>query len=384
MRLFMKINNKISFKWIMGTQYFLYFGVMGIILPYFNLYCFHLNFTGLQIGLLSSVRSVSMILFPVLWGIFADRFRIRRPIYIFCNFMSAGIWIFYFFTTEFNMMFLIAALYSVFYAPIISFMEAFTMDVLNTEKQSYGKIRVWGTIAFIIIVVLIGKLIDLYSVNIILGFIFAGSLIQALISVNIPDIKAEKNIAFVSGADFLRTRHVIIFLICAFMMLFSHGTYYGFFSIHLEKLGFGKTFIGFAWALASIAEILVMINSNRIFKRFSLEDVMFFSFITAGARWLILYFAESQVIILASQCLHAITYGTFHIASILYIDRASPEESKTMGQAVNNALTYGLGTTAGIFLSGYFFESLGAFNLFLVCSLIAFTGGLIIKRQQSL
>jgi len=377
----MKIYKTISLQWIMGTQYFLYFGVMGVFLPYFNLYCYHLNFNGFQIGLLSAVRSVSMILFPILWSIIADRFGIRRNIYIFCNFMSAGIWVFYFFTTDFNMMFLISAIYAVFYVPIISFMEAFTMDILGKKKQSYGKIRVWGTIAFIIIVVITGKLIDLYSVNIILGFIFAGALIQALVCINIPDIKVKKDIVFSSDTKFLRTSHVIVFLICAFMMLLSHGTYYGFFSIHLEKLGFGKTFIGFAWALASIAEILVMLNSNRIFKHFSLENVMFFSFIIAGVRWLILYFTKSPGIILASQCLHAVTYGTFHIASILYIDRASPEESKTIGQAVNNALTYGLGLMAGIFLSGYFFESLGAFNLFLISSLTAFTGGLIIKRK---
>ncbi|MDM8536129.1 MFS transporter, partial [Desulfobacterales bacterium HSG17] len=273
----MKNHKQIPIKWIMGTQYFLYFGVMGVFLPYFNLYCYHLDFSGFQIGILSSVRSVSMILFPILWSIIADRFGIRRPIYIFCNFLSAGLWVFYFFSTDFNIMFIISAVYAIFYAPIISFMEAFTMDVLGREKQSYGKIRVWGTIAFIIIVVITGKLIDLYSVNIILGLIFAGALIQALVCINIPDIKVKKNIAFASGTNFLRSRHVIIFLVCAFMMILSHGTYYGFFSIHIEKLGFGKTFIGFAWALASISEILVMLNSNRIFKRFSLENVMLFS-----------------------------------------------------------------------------------------------------------
>lgn len=375
-----------SYKYIMGTQYFLYFGVMGIFLPYFNLYCFHLNFNGFQIGLLSSVRSFAMILFPILWSIIADRFKIRRPIYIFCNFMSAGIWISYFFINDFNPMLVAAAVYGIFYAPIIAFMEAFTMDILENEKQAYGSIRVWGTIAFILVAVITGRLIDIYSINIILGIVFAGSFIQAFVSIFVPGvksgIKSKKNTIFAPGTFFLHNRQIIIFFTCAVMMLISHGTYYGFFSIHLENLGFGKTFIGFAWALASIAEILVMLNSNRIFKHFTLENVLLFSFFTAGIRWLILYFAESPVLILGSQCLHAITYGTFHIASILYIDRAAPEESKTLGQAVNNALTYGLGIMAGIFISGYFFESLGAFNLFLMSSLIAFAGGIVLQASR--
>ena len=37
-------------KFIIRSQYFIYFGVLGIFLPYFNLYCYHLGFSGLQIG----------------------------------------------------------------------------------------------------------------------------------------------------------------------------------------------------------------------------------------------------------------------------------------------------------------------------------------------
>jgi PPP family 3-phenylpropionic acid transporter len=168
---------------------------------------------------------------------------------------------------------------------------------------------------------------------------------------------------------------VLIFLTCAFLMLVSHGTYYGFYSIHLENLGMDRTFIGFSWALASTAEILVMVRSARLFARFSLERVLFFSFIIAAVRWLILYTTASPGIILLSQVLHAITYGTFHMASILYIDRLTPDASKTMGQAVNNAVTYGLGLAVGFLFSGALYETLGAYNLFGISSLIALAAG---------
>ncbi|MCK7511327.1 MAG: MFS transporter [Desulfobacterales bacterium] len=57
-------------------------------------------------------------------------------------------------------------------------------------------------------------------------------------------------------------------------MLVSHGAYYGFFSIHLATLGYTGTFIGGAWALASAAEIVAMLYSEAIFKRFALERVL--------------------------------------------------------------------------------------------------------------
>ena len=373
---------KNSFKWVIGSQYFLYFGVMGIFLPYFNLYCYHIDFSGFQIGVLSAIRSVALILTPLIWGAMADRFSIRRPIFILCSFVSTFIWAFYIYTTDFWAMLIITVFYGIFYSPIISFLEAFTMDVLGTRKKSYGRVRGWGSIAFIITVIVLGKIIDLYSIEIILILIFFGSLAQALISIKIPDIQIKKQTSFSSNAKALLKRRVIVFLFCAFLMLVSHGTYYGFYSIHLENLGFGKTFIGISWALASIAEIIVMIKSDSLFKHFSIDNVLFFSFMVAVFRWLAMSFVTSAAGILFLQLFHAVTYAMFHVSSILYIDSLTPDEAKTLGQSVNNAVTYGLGLMVGFFINGYLFETLGTFKLFMISSLIALSGGLILKGSQ--
>ncbi len=378
----MNTDQQPRLKFIISSQYFIYFGVLGIFLPYFNLYCYHLGFSGLQIGILSALRSLAMVLFPLIWGSLADRFQLRKPIYILCAFLSTSIWLLYLFFVDFWPMLIITAFYGIFYAPIISFLEAVTMDVLGKEKKSYGRIRAWGSISFIVMVLVLGKIIDLYSVDIILILILAGSLMLAAISTRIPAIKAKKKDLLKPGAGLLLQRRVIIFLFCAFLMLVSHGAYYGFFSIHLDNLGYGSTFIGIAWALASTAEILVMIKSDKIFNRFSLESVLFFSFLVAAARWMILFFAGSAVVILLSQILHAVTYGTFHMASILYIDRLAPENTKTMGQAVNNALTYGLGLMVGFFINGYVYEITGSHTLFLMSALIALAGGMLFQSYQ--
>jgi PPP family 3-phenylpropionic acid transporter len=104
---------------VLGSHYFLYFGVLGILLPYFNLYCYHLGFTGFQIGLLSSARTLATVIFPLLWGMLADHFQIRKPIFVLCQFVSTVIWAFYLWTTDFNWMLLITICYGIFYAPLI-------------------------------------------------------------------------------------------------------------------------------------------------------------------------------------------------------------------------------------------------------------------------
>jgi PPP family 3-phenylpropionic acid transporter len=373
----MATESKPTDRLVIGSQYFLYFGVLGMYLPFFNLYCYHLGFSGLNIGILSAVRSVAMVVFPLIWGTLADRLGARRSIYILCSFASALIWMQYLFTVDFSPMLAITIVYGTFYAPIISFLEAFTMDILGKEKKSYGHLRVWGSISFITVVLVLGKIIDLYSIEVIVVLILAGLLMFAFMSTRIPATKPLKRKRLSKGAKSLLDVRVLVFLFCAFLMLVSHGAYYGFFSIHLEYLGYGSTFIGLAWAFASAAEILVMIRSEQIFQRFSLESVLIFSFMVAALRWFVLFWAQSAAVILASQVLHAITYGAFHIASILFIDRLTPDKAKTLGQAANNALSYGLGLMVGFFFNGYLYEISGSFNLFMISSLIALSGGLI-------
>ena len=382
-------KNATAYPWVVAQQYFLLFGKMGIFLPYFNLYCYHIGFNGVEIGVLSALRSLCTIIFPLFFSMLADRYSLRKPIYITCMFVSAMVWVFFMFTTEFTWMLVIMLFYGIFYSPIIAFLEAITMDTLGEKKQNYGTIRAWGSISFILMVVLMGKIIDKYSINIILGAILIFSWLQALNAVHIPHSGNVRKATKFLAPSFLSQKKVLIFLFCAFLMLVSHGAYYGFFSIHLENSGYSNTFIGITWALASLAEIVAMVKSKSIFKKFSLESVLVFSFAVAVIRWILLYQTTAAAVIILTQILHAVTYGAFHMASILYIDRESPEEAKNMGQAVNNAASYGLGLMVGFFLNGYLYEHMATSMLFLVSGLISlsagllFGGSLLLERQKS-
>lgn len=363
-------------KTAIRIQYFLYFGAMGVFLPYFNLYCLHIGFSGFQIGSLNAVRAIVLILFSILWGILADRRGLRRPIYILCSFSSTALWALFLFTTDFRFMLVITIVYGAFYAPIISFLEAFAMDVLGKTKSRYGRTRAWGSVAFIAVVLILGKLIDRYSVGIVIALVLAISTAQAMAATAMPRIRSQRQ-AQPHDAVRLLSGHTLVFLMCAFLMLVSHGAYYGFFSIHLAHLGHGGSFIGVCWALASTAEVVVMINSPRLFARFSFKRVLAVSFAAAAIRWTILYVAQSAMVILASQILHAVTYGAFHMAGILYMDQLAPASDKTLGQALNNAVTYGLGLTVGFFVSGALYETGNTAPLFLFSAGVALAGGLL-------
>ncbi len=367
----------ISARNIIAAQYFLYFGVLGFYLPYFNLYCYRIGLDGFQIGTLSSIRSITVIVFPLVWGRLADRYGTRKPIFVLCSSLCAFVWTFYLFTVDFEWMALVTLLYGIFYAPLVSFLEAFSLETLGPRRQGYGKIRAWGSLSFILMVSLTGELIEIYSASIILTLILAGTILQTLISLKMPSVKTSGARVRPSDSKSFPAASSALFLFCAFLMLASHGAYYGFFSIHLEKLGYDSSFIGICWAVAVSAEIVVMVKSETIFSRFSLEKVILFSIATAAARWLVLFMATSPALLLVSQAAHAITYGAFHMACVLYMDRLSPKNSKTLGQAVNNAVGYGLGLTVGFFVNGFLYERCETRYLFLFSALVAALAGFL-------
>jgi PPP family 3-phenylpropionic acid transporter len=264
--------------------------------------------------------------------------------------------------------------YSVFYSPLVSFMEAFSMEILGPERNRYGAVRVWGSISFIVFVLAVGKLMGIWGAQVILPVILAGSAIQALVSPAMPKVKVRPVKAGASLLKHFASAEVIVFQVCAFLMLLSHGAYYGFLSIYLEGLGHSGLFIGAAWALATLAEILVMLGSNRIFGRISIRTVFFASLAFAVLRWTLLASFAAWPLILAAQLLHALTYGAFHVASILYMEKLIPPQARTLGQAVNNAMTYGLGLSVGFLLAGHLFETTGAAGAFQASAAAAAAG----------
>ena len=365
---------------ILSAHYFLYFGMMGIFLPYFNLFCHHLGFTGFQIGALNSTRTVVMVLFSILWGALADRLALRRPVFITTALLSAIAWGGYLLTDAFLPMLAVTVVYAIFFGPVIPFLEAFTMEALNGHggnPSSYGRIRAWGSLSFIGVVLAMGKLMEATSIHLVVPLILLLSLILALCTLAVPKDLSPKKRSQASDLRTLFNRRVLLFLFANFLMLAGHGTYYGFFSIHLEALGYGPGFIGVAWALATLSEMAIMMGSARIFRHLAIERALFLACLVAVLRWVMLFFFTSREAILLSQLLHAATYGLFHIACILYMDQLSTPQNRTVAQVANNAVSYGLGLMVGFLVNGWLYDRYGA-HLFLISAGISLCAAALI------
>ena len=366
----------------LSRQYFLYFAVLGVILPYFNLYCYHLGLDGVEIGTVSALRSFIMVAFTMVWAALADRLKARRAVFVLCSCLSALLWIPMVAARTYHWILIVTGLHAIFLGPLIAFLEAFTMERLGKEGGRYGRVRVWGSFAFIMMVTAVGRAVDLVSLRIVIYIILGGFLLQAA---NAFCIRGPETAAAPPGKGVMRVLlggETLVFLSAGFLMLVSHGAYYGFFSIHLERLGFGGAFIGVSWAVAVACEITVMFFAQAMVKKVTHERILILSILAAVVRWSMLGFFESAPLILVSQCLHAFSYASFHITSILYMDRLSPDGAKTVGQSVNNSVQYGIGLMAGLYLAGYLIERTGTHEAFLFSAASALAAFLLMSFSQ--
>lgn len=366
----------------MALQYSLYYSIIGLHLPYLNLYFRQIGFTGSQIGTVTSIKTFCFIIFPLIWGTLADRFRIRKSIFVLCNLISTAIWSLYLIRTDFPGLAAITFAFAVFYSPIISFLEAFSMDILGTAKKNYGKIRLWGSLSFVAMVLVFGKIITSFGVPIILSTSLGFAIAMTCLSFLIPKTDHHATPLSFKSAEFLLRKDVLLFLFSSFLMLASHGAYYGFLSIKLKAEGASYQYIGLVWAVGSIAEIIVMLYSGELFKKIKIETVLVYAFGFAVLRWIIVgLLGHNPFFMLLSQCLHAFTYGCFHMACILFTDRVSGDEAKTLAQTVNASVSYGLGMMTGIFATGLFYDK-HSDATFLGCSVVAAVGGLFMKAAM--
>ena len=173
---------------------------------------------GFQIGILSGLRSMILVLFSLIWGALADRFQIRKPLYILCHFLSTTLWIFYIFTSDFLQMLVITFSLEYFTPLLFPFWKQLPSTLWERRKKIWGN-QGLGFPRFILMVILFGKMIDLFAIEIILVSIFVGSLLQSFISTTIPAMTIKKKPPMVPETDALLNGRIIVFLLCAFLML---------------------------------------------------------------------------------------------------------------------------------------------------------------------
>lgn len=352
----------------LSSFYFVYFSILGILIPYWPLYLQEAGYDAARIGSIMAIIPATKIVSPAYWGWLADRYGKTLRLIRWASFLSWTIFLCLLGDrTGLGMLIGTMLGFSFCWNATLPLFEAVTLGHLGQQTARYSRIRLWGSVGFIAFVWLIGQLLDGELALARLPELITGLLIlQWCISLAVPPARemrhADDNASLLG---ILRRGEVLVFFFAALLLQVSHGPYYAFFSLYLEQLNYSDTAIGQLWALGVIAEIAVFLYLHRIRRGMTLRFLFLGSLALSVMRWLLIgWAADYLALLLLAQLLHAATFATAHASAIEIVHRHFSGPHHAKGQALYSGLCYGLGGVLGSFYSGQLWESLGPKGVF--------------------
>ncbi len=369
--------------WRLSSFYFFYFAVLGILVPYWGLFLQHRGFDAVVIGQLMAVLMATKIVAPNILGWLGDHLGHRMVIVRAASLASVLVFGLMFVVHDFWAVAVAMALYSFFWNASLPQFEVVTLNYLGDRTTRYARIRAWGSIGFIIAVMVLSVLVDRLGTAVVLPSVMAVfvSIWLTSLAVRDPDPQPHPVVQQTSLGSLLHQPAVIAFFFAVMLMQASHGPYYTFYSIYMENHGYSNTLIGQFWALGVLAEVAVFMVMHRLLEHFGAVRVLVASLTLAALRWLLIgYLPGSVVILLFAQLLHAATFGTFHGAAIDLVHRQFPGVLQGRGQALYSSLSFGVGGAIGSLASGLAWDTLGPETSFLLAALTALLGAWVTWR----
>ena len=365
--------------WRLSGFYLFYFATLGVLVPYWGLYLQSIGFSPLDIGRLVALLMVSRIVAPVIWAWIADHRRQRITVVRLASLLTVIVFIGVFFGKDFWWLAVVMFVFSFFWNASLPLVEVTTMNYLGSQPGAYGRVRLWGSIGFIVSVVALGPVIDRQGPWWVLPALLTLMLGIWVFSMMLPETpgygrKQQAGDIVHPGPIhkiFLRPDTFAFLFIC-FLMQASHGPYYTFYSIYLEGYGYSKTVIGYLWAFGVVSEIGVFLWMQRLLSRINLRRMLLTSVSLAAVRWIMIgVFPESLMLLILAQGLHAASFGSFHATAIQMVYKFFTGRHQHRGQAIYGSASFGIGGAVGSFYSGYTWDSLGGGATFAIAAAIA-------------
>ena len=262
--------------------------------------------------------------------------------------------------------------------------DALTLARRGERKSAYGRIRVWGSVGFVLANLGFGWLLQklgygwlVATLVPVFGFLVAATWIN-----DAPALAKETGGGFRTHVlPRWRERPLWIFLATALAMQLSHGAFYVFLSLHLDRHGYAPQAVGMMWSIGVIAEIGMFLVVPRLQARFSPRLLMAACFAIGSLRWVVTALLPQYPLAIGlAQLGHAFTFAAFHSASMQAISQFFPGRAGVHGQGLLYGFSSGLGGVLGALLAGALWELGDGRASFLGAAAISLVGVLLASR----
>ena len=348
---------------LLSFFYFFYFALIGVYIIFLPKVLSLSGYSATDIGVIFAAAPLVRFIVPFLFirGLKLD----VRSFNIALSIMLMSAVFFYFSLDDFYKLLFSNIGIGVGISLVLPYIELISLNTLGKER--YGKIRLFGSVGFIVVALVLVKFLNPPSVALsyLLAMTFSTVLFAYIIVQGHKEVlnktSKEKN-----DINILKDWKLWLGLT---LMQVGFGPFYNFFTIYETDAGISLDMTIYLWSFGVIIEVFMLFFQGR-FLRNNLLLVLQISIFATAIRWFLVFlYPQNLTVLFLSQTIHALSFALFHSASISYLFMLY--KHKSLAQQFFSGITYGFGAFIGALYSGYIYEYYPSM-LFLSASFIAF------------
>jgi PPP family 3-phenylpropionic acid transporter len=344
----------------LSAFYFFYFAAVGVYIIFLPKVLHDIGYSAFDIGIIFALAPLMRFLTPFL---FLKHIKLNSTIFTTALFLSILSSLMFYVTLENFYAFMINnAILGVCLSLILPYLEVTAIKELG--KNRYGKSRLFGSIGFMIISLVLAKYLS--QPTIALHYYLAMNVFTVIFALLLMK-KENTQPQSVEHKEHFSFLKYWPFWASLFLMQMSFGGFYNFFTIYATEHQISLEMTSYLWSFGVLCEILMLYFQAPLLK-YHLLNIIKFCVAVTTVRWFVLFaFPDSLTMTFLTQSIHAFSFGLYHSAVIIYL--YSLYENKKLAQQFMYGVAYGLGGFLGAIIAGklygdYLFFYSALFSLF--------------------
>ncbi|MGH6916704.1 MAG: MFS transporter, partial [Geminicoccaceae bacterium] len=262
------------------------FASVGVHLPYWPVWLEAQGLSATEIGILLAASFWPRIVTNLVLPHQADRLgERRRPMVLLAAATFLGLVLFGL-AEGFWAFLALSVITGASWASILPLGEALVLQKTRERGIAYGRVRLWGSITFILAAVGGGLWLERSGPAPVLGMLLGTIALTLVACALLPEAPAaDGRREPPSLGRLLRVPGFLAFTAAAGLIQVSHAVYYGFATLHWRAAGHGETLIGWLWAEGVIAEVFFFMVAGSVLRRMRALQLLALAGALAALRW---------------------------------------------------------------------------------------------------
>ncbi|HUK61280.1 MAG TPA: MFS transporter [Stellaceae bacterium] len=345
----------------LGLFYAAYFLAVGVQLPFWPVWLAGRGLGAAEIGaLLALGQWIKVAANPVL-GAWADRTHDRRRFMVLLAAAGAAGYVACAPARGFAAILVPSLVAAAAMAALLPLADATALDLGARGRGTvdYGRVRLWGTLAFIAATLAGGRLLTGRSSEWVLGLVIAIAVLIVLAAALMPGATSAAGSPARAPWRTLITKRNCVFVAAAALVQGSHAVYYAFGTLYWQGLGLTDMTIAVLWAEGAVAEVVLFYAGTRLVRRAGPGALIAWGGAGAAVRWSLTPFISAAPLLALVQPLHALSFAATQLGAMHYLARRVPAGAAGTAQSLYSALVGGAGAGLAALAAGALYGKIG-------------------------